>query len=175
MEDMKERYITINSTPDLLLSSVISKDTHRAALVCLHRKFACRGRPFADALLAANLASVEPRYLEETLRHLTLRQRVLQLLPKRSKQDEVSMTCQGVKGPCTPLLNLKKKSSIYTTTFHNCNCFIYPFQFTTVTYFYLHIHVYDWLCHTTLVLLFVFNQTAKYKFTELHVTRLPDM
>ena len=108
MEDMKERYITINSTPDLLLSSVISNDTHRAALACLHRKFACRGRPLADALLAANLASVEPRYLEETLRHLTLRQRVLQLLPKRSKQDEVSMTCQGVKGPCTPLLNLKK-------------------------------------------------------------------
>ena len=126
MEDMKETYITINSTPDLLLSSVISKDTHRAALVCLHRKFACRGRPLADALLAANLASVEPRYLEETLRHLTLRQKVLQLLPKRSKQDEVSMTCQGVKGPCTPLLILKKIIHIHD-------------NFSQLQLFYIHV------------------------------------
>ena len=128
MEDMKERYITTNSTPDLLLSSVISNDTHRAALACLHRKFACRGRPLADALLAANLASVEPRYLEETLRHLTLRQRVLQLLPKRSKQDEVSMTCKGVKGPMHTTAESEKKSSIYITTFHDCNGFISSFS-----------------------------------------------
>lgn len=80
-----------NSLPENMIpQSFVSSDTQRAEIARLHRKFAHSNHPLSDTIYrAADWALIEPRYLEETLRHVTLRRRVLQLLPRTSDRNQV--------------------------------------------------------------------------------------